>query len=132
MRKKKSRFPISQSPEGTTYRSPPRQRWESDAMHKKAPARAAHRTYQNKTDPLSCKPSSFLSAPPLGCPRKKSCELLPLAPNEPEEFRGSERVHVSTEKSFESPANIRAGPRTQAVSFCGDPVIAQRSEHHSG
>jgi hypothetical protein len=101
------------------------------ARSRKAPAGAARRTHPSEIEPLPNLASS-LHTPALGRPCEESRELLALAPNEPEEFRGAQRVHVTAEKSFEAPANVRTGPRTQPVTFRRDPVVAERSEHHAG
>jgi len=76
--------------------------------------------------------SPFLHAPALGRPRKESRESFALAPNKPAKFRGPQRVHVAAEKRFEAPANVRTGPRTQPVTLCRDPVVAERSKHRAG
>ena len=69
--------------------------------------------------------------PALGGPCEEPSQSIALAPNEPEEFRGPQRVHVTSEKSFEAPANVRASPRAKPVALCSDPVVAERSDHNA-
>src|ERR1700681_1535653 len=75
---------------------------------------------------------SALNTAALRNPREKMLKARTLAPDEPEELCCTERVHVSAEKCFKSPSNIRAGPRTQSVAFRGIPVVAQSSEQQAG
>ena len=98
------------------------------ARCRKAPAGAAHPSRPREIKPLPAL-SYFLHSPALGGPCKESTELFAFAPNEPEELRGPQRVHVPAEKCFQAPANVGTGPRTQPVTFRRDPVIAERNEH---
>jgi len=59
-------------------------------------------------------------------------ETRTLAPEQPKEFRRAKRVHVSTEKCLQPPANVRAGPRTQPVALGSRPVVTQSREHQRG
>src|SRR5271167_4553486 len=60
-----------------------------------------------------------LHPPALIHPGHESRKLLALAPNQTEKFRGAKRVHVSAEKRFQPPADVRAGPGAQAISLRG-------------
>src|SRR5271169_5421945 len=73
-----------------------------------------------------------LHAPALGSPRQESRKLFSLAPNEAEKLCWTEGMHITAEKSFEAPANVRTGPGTQPVTLRRDPVVAKRREHHAG
>ena len=98
------------------------------STEKQAPAGKAKCNRSREINPLPNAVSS-LHAPALGSPCEESRELFALAPNEPEKLHGPQLVHVTAEKRFEAPANVRAGPRTQAVILRRDPVVAERSEH---
>jgi hypothetical protein len=64
-------------------------------------------------------------------PREKMLESPALTPEKAEETGWPEGVHISAKKSFQPPANVRAGPRTQPVAFGGSPVVAKCGEEHS-
>jgi hypothetical protein len=70
-----------------------------------------------------------LDAAALGCPIDESLELVAMAPAELEEFHGVEIRGFLTKKGFETPLNIRATPRCEAIAARGNPVITKRSKH---
>ena len=63
-------------------------------------------------------------------PREEMLQSRALAPKKAEELGCVEGVHVSAQKSFQPPANIRTGPGTQPVAFGGRPIVAKRGEDH--
>ncbi len=80
---------------------------------------------ENGIKPLLCAALS-LHAPALRHPFEKSAQLFSLTPDQVKKFRPPQRMRVAAEKSFQAPANVRAGPRAQPVALCRDPVVAQR------
>jgi hypothetical protein len=65
----------------------------------------------------------------LGGPIDESLELVAMAPAELEEFSGVELRGFVTKKGFETPLDIRATPRREAIAARGNPVITNRSKH---
>jgi hypothetical protein len=70
-----------------------------------------------------------LDAATLGCPVDESLELVAMTPAKPQEFSGVEIGGFPAQKSFETPLDIGATPRREAIAARGNPIIAKRLKH---
>jgi hypothetical protein len=70
-----------------------------------------------------------LDAATLGCPVDELLELVAMTPAELEEFSSVEIGGFPAQKSFETPLDIRATPRREAIAARGNPIITNRAKH---
>jgi predicted acyl esterase len=70
-----------------------------------------------------------LDAATLGCPVDESLELVAMTPAKPQEFSGVEIGGFPAQKSFETPLDIGATPRREAIAARGNPIKTNRPKH---
>jgi hypothetical protein len=70
-----------------------------------------------------------LDAATLGCPVDESLELVAMTPAKLEEFSGVEIGGFPAQKGFETPLDIGATPRREAIAARGNPIITNRPKH---
>jgi hypothetical protein len=70
-----------------------------------------------------------LGAAAGGDPVEETLHTGAFAPHQAEEFRAVEVGGFVAEERFHSPLNVGGGPRSEAVAFGDDPVVAERVQH---
>jgi len=62
-------------------------------------------------------------------PIEEALELVSIFPREAKEFAHGHIRGFGSEESFKPPAEVWAIPGSEAVAFCGEPVVPQHLEH---
>jgi hypothetical protein len=70
-----------------------------------------------------------LDAAALCGPIDEALQLVAMPPTELQEFSGVEIRGFLTKKGFQTPLDVGATPRCEAIAARGDPIITERSNH---